>query len=48
MFDLEVSVNQASISGQAEPDTRRTILTCITCKSTCTCNCTAYCTVSCF
>ncbi|MEZ2369266.1 FDLD family class I lanthipeptide [Bacillus sp. RCC_6_1] len=47
MFDLEVKVNHGSVN-HAEPDTRRTILTCITCKSTCTCVCTSYCTISCF
>ncbi|WP_409991369.1 FDLD family class I lanthipeptide [Saccharococcus caldoxylosilyticus] len=48
MFDLNVKVSQVSLSGQhIEPDTKYTILTCITCKSTCTCNCTLFCTISC-
>ncbi|SFH40850.1 hypothetical protein SAMN04487776_11338 [Priestia megaterium] len=48
MFDLDVKVNQVSQAGSAEPDTKYTILTCITCKGTCTCVCTQYCTISCF
>ncbi|MFY2156335.1 FDLD family class I lanthipeptide [Cytobacillus firmus] len=44
MFDLEVTVNKASLNGSVEPDTKKTILSCVTCKSTCTCNCTFNCT----
>ncbi|WP_409991370.1 FDLD family class I lanthipeptide [Saccharococcus caldoxylosilyticus] len=45
MFDLDVTVKQVTLAGHAEPDTKKTILSCITCKSTCTCNCTFNCTM---
>ncbi|EMJ6443553.1 TPA: FDLD family class I lanthipeptide [Bacillus cereus] len=45
MFDLEVKVSQVSQNGSVDPDTKKTILSCITCKSTCTCVCTFNCTM---
>ncbi|WP_369680500.1 FDLD family class I lanthipeptide [Bacillus sp. AFS014408] len=45
MFDLEVKVSQVSQNGSVEPDTKKTIISCVTCKSTCTCPCTFNCTM---
>ncbi|WP_369124509.1 FDLD family class I lanthipeptide [Bacillus subtilis] len=45
MFDLDVKVNQVNLNESVEPDTKKTILSCVTCKSTCTCNCTFNCTM---